>query len=207
MDFHHPTFYWKVVSKEHFYCVSYLRLAILPSPAPTAPHAAPRRLTHNTNTYKYRHIQNSLTLSVPLPLPSLLYTQTHMHKRFCAFCMRQYEGITQARKGKAELDYSGSLWHEKPTDKFLSPTTAVRIGLSNKPSYTHAYAHSQAWNSTWFAWQTSTVNVCHVFQWNKCKHFSSIHWHKCIHQLTSSETRQKKTNFICTGGIRGTRND
>lgn len=130
-----------MVSQEHFYCVSYLSLAFLPGPAQTVPHAAVCCLTHNTNTYKYRHIQNSLTLSVPLPLPSLLYTQTHMHKRFFAICMRQYERITQARKGKAELDYSGSLWHEKPTDKFLSPTTVERIQLSNNPSYTHAYAH------------------------------------------------------------------
>lgn len=150
--FSSSNFYWKVVSQEHFYCVCYLGRAFLLSPAQTAPHAAPCCLTHNTNTYKYRHIQNSLTLSVPLPLPSLLYTQTDMHKRFFAICMRQYERITQARKGKAELDYSGSLRHEKPTDKFLSPTTGVRMGLSNNRSYTHAYAHSQAWNTTWFAW-------------------------------------------------------
>lgn len=143
--FSSSNFYWKVVSQEHFYCVCYLSLAFLPGPAQTAPHAAPCCLTHNTNTYKYRHIQNSLSLSVPY-LSHLSYTLRHTCTRgFFAICMRQYERITQARNGKAELDYSGSLWHEKPTDKFLSPTTVVRIGLSNNRSCTHADAHSQAW--------------------------------------------------------------
>lgn len=114
--FHHPTF----IEKRNIF-ITYVT-CFLPSPAQTASCAAPCCLAqYKYCTYKYRHIQNSLTLSIPLPLPSLLCTQTHMHTRFSAICMHQYEGITQARKGKDELDYSGSLWHEKPTDKFLSP--------------------------------------------------------------------------------------
>lgn len=37
-------------------------------------------LTHNTNTYTCRHIQNSLTLSFSLPVPfPLAHTRTHTH--------------------------------------------------------------------------------------------------------------------------------
>lgn len=75
----------------------------------------------NTNTW--RHIQDSLTLSISLGPPFLLptfplthphtHTRRHMLKVF-TICMSQCVRSTQARKGKAELDYSGSLWHEKP---------------------------------------------------------------------------------------------
>lgn len=163
--FHHPTFSEKWT---FFLCMllepcfssqscseSFLCGSVLPS------------TQHKYCTYKYRRIQNSLTLSVPLPLPSLLCTQTHMHTRFSAICMHWYERITQARKGKAELDYSGSLWHEKPTDKFLSPTTEVRIGLSNNPSYTHAYTHSQAWNRKQVGWWRFNIKF-DTFYWKKC---------------------------------------
>lgn len=104
-------------------------------PRCTASPATPWYLTHNTNTYTCRHIQNSLTLSVSLcPLFSLslllYYTHTHIsthaYKAF-AICMHQYERSTQARKRKAELDYLGSLWHERPTDKFLSLPPATLL--------------------------------------------------------------------------------
>lgn len=118
--------------------------------------SSPRSSVLPHTQHKYLQIQthSELINSVCPPTSpiSLIHSDTHAQKVFFAICMRQYERITQARKGKAELDYSGSLWHEKPTDKFLSPTTVVRIGLSNNPSYTHAYAYSQAWNRTRFAW-------------------------------------------------------
>lgn len=176
---------------------------------------------HKYCTYKHRRIQNSLTLSVPLPLPSLLCTKTHMHTRFSAICMHWYERITQARKGKAELDYSGSLWHEKPTDKFLSPTTEVRIGLSNNPSYTHTFTgmkqetswmmkiYFKIWhlkqgfdttNGNIFA-QISNVNVKSV-TWKQNKHKGTSESSEGLgvravtkHWLT---TRKKKLCSYCT---------
>lgn len=73
-------------------------------------------LTHNAN--RWRYIQNSLTLinciSLSPPFfPTCTPTHTHRHVRLFAICMHQYEKSTQARKRKAELDYLGSLWHEK----------------------------------------------------------------------------------------------
>lgn len=115
----------------HFHCKTnshiedFLRCTASPA-TPTVQYVA-----NNRNTYTCRHIQNSLTLSVfHCPLfftlfPALILTHTHTHKAF-AICMYQYEGSTQARKMKAELDYLGSVWHEK----------ARRFGPLAPPCYT-----------------------------------------------------------------------
>lgn len=85
--------------------------------------------TQHKDVYMQRHsdLINSVFLPPsPFSLSTHAHTHTHAHKVF-AICMCQYERSTQARKRKAELDYLGSLWHERPTDKFLSlpPATLV----------------------------------------------------------------------------------
>lgn len=112
--------------------------------------------------YLCMQTQSELINSVCLPLspfsiPSLphsyTYTHTHAHRAF-AICMHQYERSTQARKRKAELDYLGSLWHERPTDRFLSlpPATLLasrkeevrycKNSAVNLLTHTHTHTHT-----------------------------------------------------------------
>lgn len=111
----------------HFCLVFLFRVPLLHRQLPKVHGVFSRSVLLNTqHKYLYMQTHSELINSVCPPSSpiSLIHTDTHAHKVF-AICMYQYEKSTQARKRKAELDYLGSLWHEKPSDKFLPPAALV----------------------------------------------------------------------------------